>query len=141
VNARSRNTRMSLTRKYPGVTASQFAVGFDVSSPARWLAGDGGSRILEQVAEEPTRITDGLAEVRHLVAMGSSKGGVGKSTLTLHLAGALRAPRASDCDPGRGLQPHQVYRSLIRTRSPSPTAGSGEAEPRYPAKMLVQVSS
>ena len=29
--------------------------------------------------------------MRHLVAVGSGKGGVGKSTLTLHLAGALRA--------------------------------------------------
>jgi ATP-binding protein involved in chromosome partitioning len=55
------------------------------------IAGDGGSRILEQVAEQRTRITDGLAAVRHLVAIGSGKGGVGKSTLTLQLAGALRA--------------------------------------------------
>ena len=55
------------------------------------IAGDGGSRILEQVAEQRTRITDGLAGVRHLVAIGSGKGGVGKSTLTLQLAGALRA--------------------------------------------------
>jgi ATP-binding protein involved in chromosome partitioning len=55
------------------------------------IAGDGGSRILEQVAESRTRIADGLAEVRHLVAVASGKGGVGKSTLTLHLAGALRA--------------------------------------------------
>jgi ATP-binding protein involved in chromosome partitioning len=55
------------------------------------IAGDGGSRILEQVAEQRARITDGLAAVRHLVAVGSGKGGVGKSTLTLHLAGALRA--------------------------------------------------
>jgi ATP-binding protein involved in chromosome partitioning len=54
------------------------------------IVGDGGSRILEQVAEQRTRITDGLAAVRHLVAVGSGKGGVGKSTLTLHLAGALR---------------------------------------------------
>jgi ATP-binding protein involved in chromosome partitioning len=55
------------------------------------IVGDGGSRVLEQVAEQRTRIADGLADVRHLVAVGSGKGGVGKSTLTLHLAGALRA--------------------------------------------------
>jgi ATP-binding protein involved in chromosome partitioning len=55
------------------------------------IVGDGGSRVLEQVAEQRTRIADGLATVRHLVAIGSGKGGVGKSTLTMHLAGALRA--------------------------------------------------
>ena len=55
------------------------------------IVGDGGSRVLEQVAEQRSRITEGLAEVRHLVAIGSGKGGVGKSTLTLHLAEALRA--------------------------------------------------
>ena len=55
------------------------------------IVGDGGSGILEQVAEQRTRISDGLAGVRHLVAVGSGKGGVGKSTLTLQLGEALRA--------------------------------------------------
>ncbi len=55
------------------------------------IAGDGGSGILEQVAEQRARIADALAGVRHLVEVGSGKGGVGKSTLTRHLAGALRA--------------------------------------------------
>ena len=55
------------------------------------IAGDGGSRILDQVAEQRARIVDGLAGVRHLVAIGSGKGGVGKSTVTLQLAEALGA--------------------------------------------------
>jgi ATP-binding protein involved in chromosome partitioning len=55
------------------------------------IAGDGGSRVLEQVAGQRARIAEGLAAVRHVMAVGSGKGGVGKSTLTMHLAGALRA--------------------------------------------------
>jgi ATP-binding protein involved in chromosome partitioning len=55
------------------------------------IVGDGGSGVLQQVAEQRARIAGALARVRHLVAVGSGKGGVGKSTLTLHLACALRA--------------------------------------------------
>ncbi len=55
------------------------------------IADDGGSRILEQIAERRTRVADGLSGVRHLVAIGSGKGGVGKSTLTIVLADTLRA--------------------------------------------------
>ena len=54
------------------------------------IAGDGGSRILEQVAEQRERIARRLSRVRWMMAVGSGKGGVGKSTLTMQLACALR---------------------------------------------------
>jgi ATP-binding protein involved in chromosome partitioning len=66
------------------------------------IAGDGGSRILEQVADQQAAVEEALAGVRHLVAVGSGKGGVGKSTLTLQLAAVLarrgRAVAVLDAD-------------------------------------------
>ena len=53
------------------------------------IASDGGSRILEQVSEQHERLTARLSSVRHIVAVASGKGGVGKSTLTATLAAAL----------------------------------------------------
>jgi ATP-binding protein involved in chromosome partitioning len=53
------------------------------------IVGDGGSQVLEQVVAQRARVADGLAAVRHVVAIGSGKGGVGKSTLTAQLAQAL----------------------------------------------------
>ena len=54
------------------------------------IAGDGGSGIAEQVAELRGRVATALSDVRCRLAVGSGKGGVGKSTLTRHLAGVLR---------------------------------------------------
>ena len=54
------------------------------------IQGDGGSKIVEQVSEQRARIAAALADVRQMVAVGSGKGGVGKSTLTFGLARALR---------------------------------------------------
>jgi ATP-binding protein involved in chromosome partitioning len=53
------------------------------------IVGDGGSQIVEQVEAQRARIADALCEVQQLVAIGSGKGGVGKSTLTMGLAGSL----------------------------------------------------
>jgi len=56
----------------------------------REIVGDGGSKVVEQVEVWRARIEQSLGGVRHLVAVGSGKGGVGKSTLTMGLARALR---------------------------------------------------
>lgn len=58
------------------------------------ITGDGGSKIAEQVEAGRERIARALSRVRHRVAVGSGKGGVGKSTLTRSIAGVLA---------GRGL--------------------------------------
>ncbi len=55
------------------------------------IAGDGGSDVLGQVRAQQESVARSLRGVRHLLAVGSGKGGVGKSTLTMQLACALRA--------------------------------------------------
>ena len=55
------------------------------------IPGDGGSDILQQVADRKSTIEENLRSIRHLVAIGSGKGGVGKSTLSMQLASAWRA--------------------------------------------------
>jgi len=59
------------------------------------ITGDGGSRVVEQVKAKHAQIARSLRGVRHMLAVGSGKGGVGKSTLTMQLACALRADGAA----------------------------------------------
>jgi ATP-binding protein involved in chromosome partitioning len=98
------------------------------------IAGDGGSRILEQVADQRARLRDGLAGVRHLVAIASGKGGVGKSTLTLQLAGALRARGLRiailDADFNGPTQARMAGLQAATFVPPASSAGSGGAGER-----------
>ncbi len=51
---------------------------------------DGGSNVVAQVQAQQRAIAEALSGVRHRLAVGSGKGGVGKSTVTMALARALR---------------------------------------------------
>ena len=53
------------------------------------LSGDGGPNIVGQVQREARRLEKSLAGVRHIVAVTSGKGGVGKSLVTASLASLL----------------------------------------------------
>ena len=68
------------------------------------IVGDGGSRVLEQVAEQRTRITDGLARGAPSRGRGLRQGGGRQEHLDAASRGRSARPGASDCDPGRGLQ-------------------------------------
>jgi len=59
------------------------------------ITGDGGSNILEQVIEQKERVATALAKVKHRIAIGSGKGGVGKSTITRALGGAMASRGAT----------------------------------------------
>ena len=72
------------------------------------LIADGGSNILEQVAAQRDRVSRSLADVKHVVAVMSGKGGVGKSSVTVNLASAQQ--RFVRCvDDGVDVESRDVF--------------------------------
>ncbi len=53
------------------------------------IVGDGGSDVLGQVEAQQKSLARSLSDVRNVLVIGSGKGGVGKSTMTMQLACAL----------------------------------------------------
>jgi ATP-binding protein involved in chromosome partitioning len=85
------------------------------------IKGDGGSDVVGQVVQKHSKIAKNLAGVRHTVAIGSGKGGVGKSTLTMQLAEALHAKGASVAILDADLNgPSQARLGGVRDLPPMP---------------------
>ncbi|MEO8503096.1 MAG: P-loop NTPase [Acidobacteriota bacterium] len=87
------------------------------------IVGDGGSGVAEQIAEIEHSIARRMANIRHVVAIGSGKGGVGKSTLTRQLAAVLtlRGKRVGVLDADFN-GPSQAVLGGVRDLPPMPGA-------------------
>ena len=87
------------------------------------IVGDGGSGVAEQIAEIEHNIARRMANIRHVVAIGSGKGGVGKSTLTRQLAAVLtqRGNRVGVLDADFN-GPSQAVLGGVRDLPPMPGA-------------------
>lgn len=96
------------------------------------IAGDGGSNIVAQVGEQVGRLNARMASVRHVVAVMSGKGGVGKSSLTVNLASALALQGAEV-----GILDADINGSSI----PKMTGLRGRSPERGPTGMIPPVNS
>ena len=98
------------------------------------IAGDGGSDVLGQVEARHRSVRDALSRVGRVLAVGSGKGGVGKSTVTMALARAFREDghRVAILDADLN-GPCQAHLAGLEGAPLVPLEGSGRlAVPRRP---------
>jgi ATP-binding protein involved in chromosome partitioning len=96
------------------------------------ITGDGGSNIAAQVGDQVGRMNERMASVRHVVAVMSGKGGVGKSSLTVNLASALALQGAEV-----GILDADINGSSI----PKMTGLRGRSPERGPTGMIPPMNS
>ncbi len=103
------------------------------------IAGDGGSDVAAQVGAQQRQLQQRLADIGHVVAVMSGKGGVGKSTFTVNLADVLarqgQAIGILDADIHGASIP-----KMTGVRSHSPRAGSSGMLPAV-ARLGIRVMS
>lgn len=103
------------------------------------IARDGGSDVIGQVAAQRRQMADRLASVRHVVAVMSGKGGVGKSAVTVNLAAALAAGGAAVGILDADLNGPSVAR-MTGVRDAPPRAGPSGVDPPVAAGGLQVMS-
>ncbi len=97
------------------------------------IVGDGGSNVIAQVQAQQRATSEALSGVRHRLAVDSGKGGVGKSTVTMALARALRrqglAGAASELPiPRLGRVPFDPALAALGDASDDASAGGPVSE-------------
>ncbi len=96
------------------------------------IIGDGGSNVVAQVGEQLDRLSERLTSVRHIIAVMSGKGGVGKSSVAVNVASALALEGAAV-----GMLDADINGSSI----PKMTGVRGQALQRGETGMIPPVNS
>ena len=96
------------------------------------IIGDGGSNVVAQVGEQLDRLNERLTSVRHIIAVMSGKGGVGKSSVAVNVASTLALDGAAV-----GILDADINGSSI----PKMTGVRGQALQRGETGMIPPVNS
>jgi ATP-binding protein involved in chromosome partitioning len=94
------------------------------------IVGDGGSGIVGQAREQQRRLAERLALIRHVVAILSGKGGVGKSSVTANLAVVFARDGLAVGVLDADLNGPSIAKMLGVRGRPLPVAAVGVTPPR-----------